>query len=387
MNIALAADPNLATLVAERFEAKGHACIQAEHELPPESDCLVIVGERPASELLEAEAEAAELPILKLAVEGVGAAAAAAAWALARADDYFIDAARSDARVRRLEDIRIKMAEQRNAELAGANELLERRAADLDEALKLLATANRQLIDELNLASELQKSLLPKAYPSDAPLEFAHKFIPLDKIGGDFFDVVRIDDRTLALVIADVSGHGVGPALVTAMFKSSFGLVSKTVRSPAELMSALNAEMNNFLTTGHYVTAFTAFIDIESLEMRYCSAGHPNQLLIRADGSSEELATMGFLLGMIADMDYEEKTLTLGPGDTLILFTDGVFESANLGGDMFGREGILRSVAKRSGSGPGELSNGLFSDLLEWTEGTEAADDITILMAQVLESL
>jgi len=387
MNIALAAENDLTTLVTQRFEAKGHACMSVEEELPPEADCLVIVGEHPRADSLAAHAEEAGLPILRLGAEAAGESAAAAAWGLARADDYFIDAARSDARVKRLEDIRLKMVEQRNQELAAANELLERRAADLDAALRLLDGANRQLIDELNLASELQKSLLPKTYPSDAPLEFAHKFIPLDKIGGDFFDVVRLDERTLALVIADVSGHGVGPALVTAMFKSSFGLVSKSLRSPAELMTSLNVEMNNFLTTGHYVTAFAAFIDLESLEMRYCSAGHPNQLLVKADGGQVELATMGFLLGMIAGMDYEEKSVALEPGDTLVLFTDGVFESADRDGNLFGREGILRSVTKRLGSGPAELSNGLFSDLLAWTEGTEPTDDITMLLAQVIESL
>ncbi|HTX72384.1 MAG TPA: PP2C family protein-serine/threonine phosphatase [Rectinemataceae bacterium] len=387
MVIALAAEKDLATLVTERFEARGHACIEVGSSIPAEADCLIIVGSPPEGEALAAGAQEMELPMLRLGTEGAGEAAEAAAWGLARADDFFMDAARADARVHRLEDIRIKMVEQRNEELAGANELLERRARELGEALELLDSANHQLIDELNLASELQKSLLPRAYPTDAPLEFAHKFIPLDKIGGDFFDVVRLDDRTLALVIADVSGHGVGPALVTAMFKSAYGLVSRIQHSPAQLMAALNAEMNNVLTTGHYVTAFTAFIDLETLEMRYCSAGHPNQILVRSDGSIVELATMGFLLGMISGMDYEEKSLVLGGGDTLVLFTDGVFESPDRSGEMFGREGIARSVGKRLGSGPVELSNGLFSDLLEWTEGTEATDDITILLAQVLESL
>ncbi len=199
--------------------------------------------------------------------------------------------------------------------------------------------------------------------------------------------MVRLDERTLGLIIADVSGHGVGPALITAMFKSSFGLESKNIRSPAALMSTLNATLIGFLTTGHYVTAFAAIIDIESLEMRYCSAGHPNQLLVKADGSSIELATMGFLLGMMEGMDYEEKSLVLDPGDTLVLFTDGVFESPDVEGTLFGREGILRSVAARPGSGVQELSDGLLSDLLSWTEGTEASDDVTILMAQVIESL
>ncbi len=387
MIIALFADPASSIPVSARLESKGHACILAEGSIPGEADCVVVVGDPGANRGLVDAAEEAGLPVLRIPAASAAEAAEAAAWGLGLADERYIEAARSDARVRRLEDIRVKMAEQRVLELGAANELLEKQANELKEALVRLDGANRQLVDELNLASELQKSLLPRSYPSDAPLEFAHKFIPLNSIGGDFFDVVRLDERTLGLVIADVSGHGVGPALVTAMFKSSFDLESKNARSPAALMTTLNETLIGFLTTGHYVTAFAAIIDIESLEMRYCSAGHPNQLLVRADGSSLELATMGFLLGMMEDMDYEEKRLVLGPGDTLVLFTDGVFESPNMEGKLFGREGILRSVSSRLGSGAGELSDGLLSDLLAWTEGTEASDDVTILIAQVIESL
>ncbi len=387
MIIALFADPASSIPVSARLESKGHACILAEGSIPGEADCVVVVGDPGANRGLVDAAEEAGLPVLRVPAAAAAEAAEAAAWGLGLADERYIEAARSDARVRRLEDIRVKMAEQRVLELGAANELLEKQAKELKEALVRLDGANRQLVDELNLASELQKSLLPRSYPSDAPLEFAHKFIPLNSIGGDFFDVVRLDERTLGLVIADVSGHGVGPALVTAMFKSSFDLESKNARSPAALMTTLNETLIGFLTTGHYVTAFAAIIDIESLEMRYCSAGHPNQLLVRADGSSLELATMGFLLGMMEDMDYEEKSLVLGPGDTLVLFTDGVFESPNMEGRLFGREGILRSVSSRLGSGAGELSDGLLSDLLAWTEGTEASDDVTILITQVIESL
>jgi len=387
MIIALFADAEASSSIVTRLEAEGHACILAADSIPGEADCVVVVGDAWASLSLVEAAEEAGLPVLRLASAGAAEAAGAAAWGLGLADEHYIDAARSDARVKRLEDVRVRMAEQRALELAGANEMLERQASDLREALARLDGANRQLIEELNLASELQKSLLPRSYPSDAPLEFAHKFIPLNSIGGDMFDVLRVDEKSLALVIADVSGHGVGPALITAMFKSSFGLECKSIKSPAALMNALNAELNGALTTGHYVTAFTAFIDIESLEMRYCSAGHPNQLLIRADGSSEELGTMGFLLGMMENMAYEEKSLTLCPGDTLALFTDGVFESPDAQGNLYGREGILRSISSRLGSGAAELSDGLLSDLLDWTQGTEANDDVTILIAQVLESL
>jgi serine phosphatase RsbU (regulator of sigma subunit) len=387
MIIALFADAEASSPIALRLEAQGHACILAADSIPGEADCVIVVGEAGSSAALVDAAEEAGLPVLRLPFAEAVEAAGAAAWGLGLADERYIDAARSDARVKRLEDVRVRMAEQRALELATANELLQSQAKELRLALSRLDGANRQLVEELNLASELQKSLLPRSYPSDAPLEFAHKFIPLNSIGGDLFDVLRLDERSLAIVIADVSGHGVGPALITAMFKSSFGLECKSIRSPAALMAALNAELNGELTTGHYVTAFAAFIDFESLEMRYCSAGHPNQLLVRADGGSEELGTMGFLLGMMEDMEYEEKSVVLRPGDTLALFTDGVFESPDAEGRPYGREGILRSISSRLGSGAAELSDGLLSDLLSWTEGTEASDDVTILIAQVIESL
>jgi serine phosphatase RsbU (regulator of sigma subunit) len=387
MIIALFADAVASPPIVMRLEALGHACILAGGSIPGEADCVIVVGDAGSNAALLEAAEEAGLPVLRLPSGSAADAAGAAAWGLGLADERYIDAARSDAKVKRLEDVRVRMAEQRALELAAANELLERQAKELREALARLDGANRQLVEELNLASELQKSLLPRSYPSDAPLEFAHKFIPLNSIGGDLFDVLRLDEKNLALVIADVSGHGVGPALITAMFKSSFGLQCKSIRSPAALMTALNAELNRALTTGHYVTAFTAFIDIESLEMRYCSAGHPNQILVRADGTSEELGTMGFLLGMMEEMEYEEKSLTLCPGDTLVLFTDGVFESPDALGNPYGREGILRSITSRLGSSAADLSDGLLSDLLDWTEGTEASDDVTILITQVIESL
>ncbi len=387
MIIALFAAESSATLVSERLESRGHACIIAGDSIPGEADCLVVIGDGGRRRPLIEAAEEAGLPVLHIAEDAAAQAADAAAWGLGLADERYIEAARSDAKVKRLEDMRIKMAEQRALELAVANEVLERQARDLREALLRLDGANRQLVEELNLASELQKSLLPRSYPNDVPLEFAHKFIPLYSVGGDFFDVIRLDERTICLVIADVSGHGVGPALVTALFKSSFNLEARQNTSISALMTALNNELSGTLTTDHYVTAFAARIDLETLEMRYCSAGHPNQLLVRADGRREELATMGFLLGMMQGVDYEEKSVLLEGGDTVVLFTDGVFESLNSSGIAFGRDGIARSILSRQGQSPAALSDGLISDLLAWTHGTEASDDTTLLMAQVIESL
>jgi serine phosphatase RsbU (regulator of sigma subunit) len=387
MIIALFSEDEESAAVSARLESDGHACILASDSIPGEADCVIVVGGARRREGLIAAAEEAGLPVLRIPASGAAESARAAAWGLGLADERYIDAARSDARVKRLEDVRVRMAEQRALELTAANELLQKQARDLREALERLDGANRQLVQELNLASELQKSLLPRSYPSDLPLEFAQKFMPLHSIGGDFFDVVRLDDKSVAMVIADVSGHGVGPALVAAMFKSAFGLRCRAVRSPAALMSELNSGLTAALTGGYYVTAFAAFIDAESLELRYCSAGHPNQILLRADGRAEELATMGFLLGMIDGVDYEEKTAVLQPGDSLVLFTDGVFESPDAEGRPFGREGIIREAAPRVGYGASGITDGVLSGLLSWTEGTEASDDVTLLVAQAIESL
>ncbi len=161
MIIALFADPSSSRPVVERFELQGHACILAASSIPGEADCVVVVGDAGANVGLVEAAEEAGLPVLRLPAENAAEAAQAAGWGLGLADERYIEAARSDARVKRLEDIRVRMAEQRALELAAANELLEKQAKDLKETLARLDGANRQLVDELNLASELQKSLLP----------------------------------------------------------------------------------------------------------------------------------------------------------------------------------------------------------------------------------
>jgi phosphoserine phosphatase RsbU/P len=387
MIIALFADETAYDPVARRLEERGHACVRASGSVPGQVDCAIVVGDGGADAGLVEAAEGSGLQVLHLAAGTAAQAAAAAAWGLRLADERYIEAARSEGRAQRSEESRLLLAERRARELASANELLEAQANELRQALGSLDAANRLLTEELNLASELQMSLLPRSYPVDAPIEFAHKFMPLQSIGGDFFDVTPLSGHRLGLVIADVSGHGVGPALVAAMFKGAFSLESRVEESPAALMAALNMQMGAALTTGHYITAFTAIIDTETLEMRYCSAGHPKQLLVKADGRALELSTMGFFLGMGENVEYEEKSLSLEGGDALVLFTDGLFESPDASGRQFGREGILRSVASRLGSSSAELSSGIFSDLLDWTRGVESTDDVTLLVAQVIESL
>jgi serine phosphatase RsbU (regulator of sigma subunit) len=287
----------------------------------------------------------------------------------------------------RLEDIRNRMILQRSLELESANELLQKQAGELNNTLELLDLRNKQMMEELNLASELQKSLLPRTYPQDVPFQFSHKYIPLDVVGGDFFDVVRLSETKIGLIIADVSGHGVGPAFITALFKSSFEHFCRNDLSPAHVLDGLNKEFIQFLRTGHYLTAFYAILDTEKLEITYSNAGHPKQLILRSDGTNEELNTLGFFIGMFDAIEYEEKTAKLSPGDMLVLFSDGIIETTGKDQAQFGREGIIASCLKYRNESIENISNGLFADLMDFMIEPRLEDDITILMIHVIDTL
>jgi serine phosphatase RsbU (regulator of sigma subunit) len=243
------------------------------------------------------------------------------------------------------------------------------------------------MMEELGLASELQKSLLPKEFPSDLPLELCRKYMPLATVGGDFFDVSMVDPTHVGIIIADVSGHGVAPAFITAMLKSAYSHISPGELSPAEVMGRLNQEFARNLRTEHYLTGFYTIVDVESLECLYCNAGHPKQLLIRAGGGEEELETQGFFLGMFDGTTYEDGRVSLNPGDALCFFTDGIIEAKDAGGNQFDREGIVKSYRAHELESMEAISNALVQDLLEFTAGPELEDDLTFIAARVIESL
>ena len=247
--------------------------------------------------------------------------------------------------------------------------------------------ANRQMVEEMRLASELQKSLLPRSTPREFPVNVTHKYVPYQYIGGDFFDFVALDDTRLGIVIADASGHGVPAAFVTAMFKSAFNLFAVDDPSPAATLAKLNAEFVRTIHTDHYLTAFYAVIDTDTMRCTFCNAGHPKQLLLRSGGTVSELTSMGFLLGSIDTARYADETVDLAPGDRIVLFTDGVIETTNADREQFGRDRIAGVLRNNHTAGIEDLSNTILSELVMFMDQPVFEDDVTILIAEVMESL
>jgi phosphoserine phosphatase RsbU/P len=328
-----------------------------------------------------ADADGKEIPLLVSVSPGPdGRPAALVVTAVREAEGY----------IRRnalMAGIHQNMTLQRQSELEAANELYQKQAMELTRVLGELENRNQKIVEELELAGELQQSLLPKEFPRDMALEFSHKYLPASYVSGDFFDVIPLGPGKAGIIVADVSGHGVAPAFLTTMFKGIFKANAADCGSPAVVMTRVNKEMCQTLRSEHYLTAFYAVIDTERMQVTYSNAGHPKQLLLRAAGPAEELTTAGFFIGMFEGTEYGEASCAISPGDRLLLYTDGVIEVADAGGTQFGREGILRVAQANAGEGAEALSAALFQELLGFLGDATFPDDVTIIVAQAIDSL
>lgn len=276
---------------------------------------------------------------------------------------------------------------EKTESLKQEKEDLTKHALKLTTELNELDYRNKKLIDELSLASELQKSFLPREYPADLPLDFAHKYMPCEFVGGDLFEIIRLDQHKLGIIIADVSGHGVAAALLTAMFKSAFHHFAENCFSPGATLNKIHREFLETIHTEHYITAFYTVIDTEKMSCRYCSAGHPKQILQRKHGDALELSTTGFFIGMFEETQFKDKKVKLYQGDRFFFYTDGIIECVNEHGKIFGKENLLRVIRKGADIDIAMLSNNIISELMSYTAELRFSDDITLLITEIIESI
>ncbi|HEQ71411.1 MAG TPA: serine/threonine-protein phosphatase [Spirochaetia bacterium] len=272
-------------------------------------------------------------------------------------------------------------------ELQKTNQALLEKATRLQQTRDELDLSNRRIKEELALANIIQNSFLPKQFPIDFPISFSHKYIPHEYIGGDFFDVLQIDDAHLGVLIADVSGHGVSSALITAMLKSSFSHAARGCLSPSAVLSTVNKEFTKVMRTEQFITAFYAIIDTESLTVRFANAGHPHQFILRAEGGCDVVGANGFFLGMFEHTIYEEAETPLSAGDRLVFFTDGIIECPNAEGVQFGKTRLAEILEAHRGDNIEMLSKNVIVELIAYMADYRFPDDITLLVAEIIPLL
>ncbi len=275
-------------------------------------------------------------------------------------------------------------------EVAETKDLMEEQAAtlamtlaDVDEKTSIIEDQNKKMLHELEMAAELQKSLLPDIYQSFNGVNFASKHKPSIGIGGDLYDVVDLGQGLTGFIIADVSGHGVAAALVASMFKMSFHTHAANVASPKILFHMLN-EMMNPLLAEDYITSFYLIVDKTANTITYSNAGHPYPLLYRSKTDEViELDTDGFFIGMFKNGDYQESTIDISEGDALLMYTDCIIEAQNAQEEEFGRERLIELFHQTIKECQGQdLIDRIEKAASDFNAGERFDDDFTVLLLE-----
>jgi sigma-B regulation protein RsbU (phosphoserine phosphatase) len=264
----------------------------------------------------------------------------------------------------------------------GNRQLLEKLESQV-ERCRSLRRAQRQRADELQDAREIQSNLLPKSFPQIKDYEIAGMTKPMRHVGGDFYDVVRINETQTVFCIADVSGKGMPAALLMSSLQAALKPLMWDCRSPRELCRRLNRILCEIAPVGKFVSFFYAVLDSKDNRLTYCNAGHNPPALVRADGATSELNAAGAVLGQFPDWVYEQSEVQLRPGDTLMLFTDGLVEACDQDEEPFGEERLNRIVLENRGAGAESLQKLLMQAALAHCGGSFQDDASMIVLRAV----
>ncbi|HOJ49653.1 MAG TPA: SpoIIE family protein phosphatase [Spirochaetota bacterium] len=252
---------------------------------------------------------------------------------------------------------------------------VEERTAELQKAYKEIEKRNKQIENDIKMASIIQKNMLPKTLPPSLKTGIYTIYKPMEMMGGDFYDFVPIDEDKLGIFISDVSGHGVPAAFITSMIKTLITTMPDKTISPKEFLKFINNNIYN-QTSGNFITAFYGILDQKNMTLRYAKASHPEPILIKNNGQISLLEGKGNLLGVFEDISIEEYEIKLEPKDKIIFYTDGLIEAVNKYLNQFESE-FLKIVDKNYSYNILSLIDTIIEELEKYWVSQE--DDVCII--------
>jgi serine phosphatase RsbU (regulator of sigma subunit) len=266
---------------------------------------------------------------------------------------------------------------------AGLFESLRDKIVQLEAAQAELVQKER-MERELELARQLQQSVLPKVFPLIPGYAFAGRSRAARWVGGDFYDVIPLDAGRFALVVGDVSDKGMRAALYMAQTHSLLRAESRRGTSPVEVLYRVHHLLQELSHAEMFVTVFFGVVDARERRLRYARAGHDLPLLVR-DGQVQPLGGDGLVLGFpaIHDLNLTEEEILLAPGDRLVLYSDGVTDARDADGAAFGKERLITLLSASSALPAVELCEATFERLAAYQGAVEAYDDATMLVVEV----
>ncbi|PLX96655.1 MAG: hypothetical protein C0622_14395 [Desulfuromonas sp.] len=240
------------------------------------------------------------------------------------------------------------------------------------------------MIHSLALAKEIQQQLLPRSAPECSGFDLAGRSLYCDETGGDYYDFIPLggsDERHLALAVGDVSGHGIGPALVMAAARGILRtLADRFAKDPTRLLHDLNQHLCRDITETHFMTMFYGILKPNRAELSWLSAGHAPIFHLER-GEVKLYESSGIPLGIMDDCAYEDpQTIRFSSGDLLLIATDGVWETENSTGDMFGTDKVSTLLQQNADLSAASLSDKIIATLVDFRGAAPQTDDITLLV-------
>jgi phosphoserine phosphatase RsbU/P len=236
---------------------------------------------------------------------------------------------------------------------------------------------------ELEIAEQIQTSILPRDVPHFAGIEIAARCRPMSAVAGDFYDFLTPDGNQLGILIADVTGHGIPAALIASMLKVALAGQTGQAQDPALVLSGLNQALCGKFEE-HFVTAAYLLIDIDRHILRYAGAGHPPLLFSsRSNGEVRTIEHNGLILGMFPEAAYSSIEITLQSGDRYVLYTDGLIESTNAAGEEYAIARCTQFLRSHSRLPAAVFADELLSEIARWSDrssGRAQEDDMTLLV-------
>ncbi|MDD4890575.1 MAG: SpoIIE family protein phosphatase, partial [Phycisphaerae bacterium] len=261
-------------------------------------------------------------------------------------------------------------------------------AASFEQARERLSLAEQSRRADLDRARRTQRALLPTLDEPIDGLKIAADYRPAEQVGGDLYDVMRMSDGGVMVMIGDPTGHGIPAALMMAVVKMDLWHLASP-RVGAGSLSAMTCQLARDLSAICEATEFVTFLVVQLRPgggpARYLNAGHVPGRLMRADGSAELLEPTGPLIGDIEHDGWAEREIMVRPGDRLVLVTDGLLDAENAAGELFGYDRLDALLAQTRPQPPAEVVRRVQEDLASWVTGGRASDDITVLVVDCTE--
>jgi len=234
---------------------------------------------------------------------------------------------------------------------------------------------------EMRIAAEIQQALLPKAGHAGSFFRTAASSIPCRSIGGDFYDYVDLRNGSFGFALGDVAGKGPPAALLSAMMQGIFAAQAAASDTPSETIARVNLALYKRGIESRFVTLMYGVLEPDG-RLTYCNAGHNPPLIIPASSGAavRRLEVGGPIVGLFEAATFQEETVTLSPGDLLLVFSDGVSEALSADGEEYGEDRIITTAKAQPGATPAELLQALFADVRVFTKGAAQSDDITAMV-------